>query len=106
MQLALFSAWPLIISLLLFSLPAESRDLVCDHPVDALEEGSEVRRLHAAFDGVSERRIFSEVHYYDPQDPHLTVGLGHWIDGISHACWRGSREIRAHGINSWTAGRP
>jgi hypothetical protein len=81
MQVACFPAWLLTISALLLALPADARELVCEHPGDVLEQGSEVRRLHAAFDGVSERRIFSEVHYYDPQDPHLTVGMGHWIDG-------------------------
>lgn len=70
-----------VIFLAVVPLAAVAEDLVCDHAVDVLAENSELRRLHAAFDGASERRIFSEVHYYDPADPHLTVGMGHWIDG-------------------------
>lgn len=59
---------------------AQSPGPVCDHVSEAIEGNPELARLHASFDGRSERRILSEVHYY-PKDPHLTVGMGHWTYG-------------------------
>lgn len=53
---------------------------VCEDPAYIMTPDSDVLRLHLAFnDSPSSRRVLNEVHYYD-KDPHLTVGMGHWID--------------------------
>lgn len=54
---------------------------VCEDPAYIMKPDSDVLRLHLAFnDSSSSRRTLDEVHYHH-QDPHLTVGMGHWIDG-------------------------
>ncbi len=53
---------------------------VGDNPIHALEPASDVHLMHKLFNASSSsRRVFSEVHYYDPADPDLTIGMGHWI---------------------------
>lgn len=68
------------LSIVSVSTLANGMQIVCDHPADYLQGNSELQRIHAAFDGKIERRIFSEVHYY-PRDPHLTIGMGHFTYG-------------------------
>ena len=69
---------------ILFLLPlatAQARN-VCPDPAYIMTPKSDLLRLHLAFNynpPVS-RRFLNEVHYYEPADPHLTVGMGHWID--------------------------
>lgn len=54
--------------------------LVEDNPLHALAAGSDIHLLHSLFNAsAASRRVFSEVHYYEPEDPHLTIGMGHWI---------------------------
>lgn len=65
------------LSAISLAISAGENKTVCDHPVDYLQDNTELQPIHAAFDGKVERRIFSEVHYY-PKDPHLTIGMGHW----------------------------
>lgn len=60
--------------------PAESQ--VCDNPAQVLDADSDVYLMHLLFNATSSsRRLFSEVHYYEPEDPHLTIGMGHWVGG-------------------------
>ena len=52
---------------------------VCEEPVHIMISDSHLRLLHQIFNsGSSSRRLFTEVHYIVPGDPHLTVGMGHW----------------------------
>lgn len=53
-----------------------------DDPALSLSLGSDVQTFARLFnDSPASRRVFPEVHYHDPEDPHLTVGMGHFIDG-------------------------
>jgi len=55
-------------------------DTVCSDPVFIMDPNSHVRLMHQIFNsGPSSQRLFSEVHYIKPGDPHLTVGMGHWV---------------------------
>ena len=57
-------------------------NFVDNDPIHALDPASDVRLIHRLFNSSSaSRRLFSEIHYYVPQDPDLTIGMGHWIRG-------------------------
>jgi hypothetical protein len=66
---------------LMLAARAASGGDVCPDPAYIMTPDSDVLRLHLAFnDSPSSQRVLDEVHYHDA-DPHLTVGMGHWIDG-------------------------
>lgn len=49
-------------------------------PAASLASGSDIRLFADLFNAREKsRRVFSEVHYYKPADPDLTVGMGHFI---------------------------
>lgn len=53
-----------------------------DDPAASLAPDSDTRLLAEFFNaGEAARRLFSEVHFHRPEDPHLTVGMGHFIEG-------------------------
>ncbi|ACS61310.1 hypothetical protein Rleg_6570 (plasmid) [Rhizobium leguminosarum bv. trifolii WSM1325] len=57
-------------------------DLVNDDPSQVLDENSDLFLMQKIFNATSSsRRVFSEVHFHDPEDPNLTIGMGHWIGG-------------------------
>jgi hypothetical protein len=67
---------------LMLAVSAASAGDVCPEPAYIMKPNSDLLRLHLAFnDSPSSRRLLTEVHYYDPEDPNLTVGMGHWIGG-------------------------
>lgn len=79
------------LSTISLAISAGEHKTVCDHPVDYLQDNTELQRIHAAFDGKVERRTFSEVHYY-PKDPHLTIGMGHWTYENISALFKNIRD--------------
>jgi len=60
---------------------ANAAQLVCDDPAYLIAPGSDLYKMHRLFNATgSSRRFFSEIHYHEPSDPNLTMGMGHWID--------------------------
>lgn len=78
-----------------------------DDPIYALDPASDVHLLHRLFNASSSsRRVFSEVHYYDPADPDLTIGMGHWIrSNISKLFgeFRSQQEAWDFLLNQWAS---
>lgn len=67
---------------LMLAVRAPAAGDVCPDPAYLIKPGSDLLSLHLAFnDSPSSRRLLNEVHYYDPEDPNLTVGMGHWTGG-------------------------
>ena len=61
-------------------ISSANANTVCPDPVFIMSTNSQVRLLHQIFNsGASSQRSFTEVHYIKPGDPHLTVGMGHWV---------------------------
>jgi hypothetical protein len=59
---------------------ASKASTVCDNPALIMQPNSAVLLLHQIFNSSpASERVFSEVHYIVPGDPHLTVGMGHWV---------------------------
>ncbi len=55
-------------------------DEVDDNPSAVLDKNSDLYAVHQLFNAsTASRRIFSEVHFHEPEDPDLTIGMGHWI---------------------------
>lgn len=78
-----------------------------DDPALSLAPDTDVRLLAELFNaGDAARRIFSEVHFHDPEDPHLTVGMGHFIErnlADLFARLRGDEETWAFILPHWSA---
>lgn len=56
--------------------------IVDDDPKHALDPTSDIFLMQNIFDASSaSKRSFSEIHYLYPNDPDLTIGMGHWIRG-------------------------
>jgi len=71
----------LAFAILVISTLSSRADTVCEDPAFIMEPESDLLRLHQIFNaGEASRRLFTEVHYFVQSDPHLTVGMGHWID--------------------------
>ncbi len=67
---------------LVLAASAASGGEVCPDPAYIMKPNSDLLRLQLAFnDTPSSQRVLTEVHYYYPEDPNLTVGMGHWIGG-------------------------
>ncbi|MCQ1839245.1 hypothetical protein [Neorhizobium galegae] len=59
-----------------------AEELLDDDPSLVLDEHSDLYAMHRAFNATSSaRRLFSEIHFHSPEDPDLTIGMGHWIRG-------------------------
>jgi len=80
---------------------------VDDDPIHALDSASDVHLMHRLFNASSSsRRVFSEVHYYDPADPDLTIGMGHWIrSNISKLFteFRSEQDVWDFFVNHWAS---